>query len=77
MGGVSVVLSVVSIFSLLLVPQPLPSEGVCMRLDVSMRRSIPLCHEAYGSFHVFGIAKKHVFKIACKGFRGGGGGPLS
>ena len=75
MGVVSVIRSVVSNLSRLLFPQPLPSEGVCMRLDVSMRCSIPVCHDAYGSFHIFGMAKKHVFLIAYRKLRGGGDGP--
>ena len=32
-----------------------------MRPHLSMQCSIPLCHDAYGNFHVFGLAKKRVF----------------
>ena len=39
-----------------------------MRLHVSMRCSTPLCHGAYDSFHVFRMAKKHVFKIRTEDF---------
>ena len=45
-----------------------------MHLHVSMRCSTPLCQGVYDSFHVFGMAKKHVFKKLYRRLRGGGGG---
>lgn len=51
-----------------------PSAEGCMHLEVSMRCVILLCHSAYNSLHVMGLANRYVKKNPCRILYGGGGG---